>query len=274
MQTTSFAVPLRNIVIRGSNNTPARLDTVIIECSVTANPPANIIIWMKRTSERILQALINTRQTSITHQLTYTPSGPVSRSILTINNVEASDNGDYICEASNGPSPSSVSANFTICVIGKCQLTLELYNETCMLTNASIRMIIYYDCAISMYEHNTIIAQGSVVVTSHDHRITHTGRAELNCSACPTLTPLFMWNFTQRGAQEMETVANRSQLLSSQFTVRNGQKSQTLIINDAQWRHAGAYKCIAAINGTIIEAQTILDVVSMLYRVTIIVNKN
>ena len=141
MQTTSFAVPLRNIVIRGSNNTPARLDTVTIECGVTANPPANIM-WMKSTSGRILQVFTDTRQTSITHQLTYhTPSGPVSRSILTISNIEASDNGDYICEASNGPSSSSVSANFTICVIGNCQLILELYSATCMLINASIRMI-------------------------------------------------------------------------------------------------------------------------------------
>ena len=123
-----------------------------------------------------------------------------------------------------------------------------------------------------MHEYN-IIAQGSVVVTPHNDRITQSGRAELNCSVCPALTPLFMWNFTQRGTQEMETVANRSQLLSSQFTVRNGQKSQTVIINDAHWRHAGAYKCIAAINGTIIEAQTSLDVLSMLYIETIIVYK-
>ena len=76
-----------------------------------------------------------------------------------------------------------------------------------------------------------------------------------------------MWNFTQRGAQGMETVVNRSQLFSSQYTVRNGQKSQTLIIDNAQWRHAGVYKCIAAINGMIIEAQTSLDVLSKLYGV-------
>jgi hypothetical protein len=44
--------------------------------------------------------------------------------------VEASDNGNYICEAiSSGPSPPSVSANFALCVKGKCQLTLEFYSE-------------------------------------------------------------------------------------------------------------------------------------------------
>jgi hypothetical protein len=81
--------------------------------------------------------------------------------------------------------------------------------------------------------------------------------------------PMFTWNFTQQGAQEMEIVGNRIQLLPSQYTIRNGQKSQALIINDAQWKYVGVYKCIAAIDGTIIEAQTSLDVLSELYRIII-----
>ena len=101
---------------------PARHDRVTIECNVTANPPANIK-WIKRTSEW-LQTLINTRRTSITRQLTNTPRGPTSRSTLTIRDVEAVDNGDYICEASNGQSSPSPSPSFALCVIGKCQLIL------------------------------------------------------------------------------------------------------------------------------------------------------
>ena len=92
------------------------MDTVNIECNVTANPPANIV-WMKATDDNT-QILISSLRTSITRQLTYTPNGPVARSTLTISNVEAADNGDYICEASNDPSSPSVSINFTICVIG------------------------------------------------------------------------------------------------------------------------------------------------------------
>ena len=116
-----YTVPLGNMAITGSSNTPARLDTVTIECNVTANPPASIM-WMKMDTitSAIIHILINTRRTSITDQLTSTPSGPLSRSTLTINNVEASDNGNYICEASSGSlPPGSASANFTICVIGK-----------------------------------------------------------------------------------------------------------------------------------------------------------
>ena len=109
------------------------------------------------------------------------------------------------------------------------------------------------------------IAQGSVIVTLHNHRVTQSGRAELNCSVCPTLMPLFMWNFTQRGEHDMEIITNRSHLLSSQYTVRNGLKSETLIINNTQWRHTGVYKCIAAIDGMILEAETSLDVLSELY---------
>ena len=117
-----------------------------------------------------------------------------------------------------------------------------------------------------VHEYTTIIiAQGSVVITPHSQQKNLSERAELNCSVCPTFTPLFTWNFTQRGAQEMETVANRSQTLSSQYTVGNGQKSQSLIINDAHWRHAGVYKCIATINNTIIDVQTSLDVLSELH---------
>ena len=127
-----YTVPVGNMVITGSSSTPARLDSVTIECSVTANPPARIM-WMKTATT--IQNLINTRRTSIIDQLTYSPSGPLSRSTLTIINVEASDNGNYICEASSEPSsPVSVSANFTICVIGKSMpADSKLYNVTCML---------------------------------------------------------------------------------------------------------------------------------------------
>ncbi len=63
----------------------------------------------------------------------------------------------------------------------------------------------------------------------------------------------------------METVANQSQPLSVQYTIRvAGQRSQTLVINNAQWRDVGVYKCIASIGSTIIEAEASLDVLSKL----------
>ena len=65
----------------------------------------------------------------------------------------------------------------------------------------------------------------------------------------------------------MEIIANQSQSLSPQYTVTIGEKSQTLIIDNIQWRHVGVYKCIASIDGTVIEAETSLDVLSELYTI-------
>ena len=106
-------VPLSNLSIRGDNDNPRELDMVTIECDVTANPPVNIT-WFKRTSGSV-RTLTSNSKTSINHQLTTTPSGPLSSSSLTIRNVEANDNGDYICEARNNHSSSeSINFNFTV----------------------------------------------------------------------------------------------------------------------------------------------------------------
>lgn len=76
--------------------------------------------------------------------------------------------------------------------------------------------------------------------------------------------PLFMWNFTRRAEHNTETITNQSQPISPQYTVTVGQKSQTLIIQNVQWSDVGAYKCIASINGTLIESETNLNVLSEL----------
>ena len=131
------SVPLTqsNMKIKGNSTTPERLDTVTIECNVTANPPANPT-WIMRTIEGIQTLLTSSPRISITHQLTNAPNGPTSRSTLTISNVEASDNGVYICEANNGLSSPSVSANFTICVIGMTIITIP--SIFCMINNSKM----------------------------------------------------------------------------------------------------------------------------------------
>ena len=120
------AVPLTNLSIRGDSVTPRELDTVTVECDVIANPPASIV-WFKRMNERV-RALTSTSKTSITHQLTNTPTGPLARSTLTVRNVEKNDNGDYICEARNNLS-SSESATFNFTVISKSTLVCSIMNS-------------------------------------------------------------------------------------------------------------------------------------------------
>ena len=119
-------VPLTNLSTRGDSDNPRELDTVTVECDVIANPPASIV-WFKRTSERV-RALTSTSKTSITHQFTNSPTGPLARSALTIRNVEENDNGDYICEARNNLSFSeSVTFNFT--VISKSTLVCSIISS-------------------------------------------------------------------------------------------------------------------------------------------------
>ena len=129
-------VPLTqsNMKIKGNSTTPERLDTVTIECNATATPPANLT-WIMRTAEGIQTLFTLSPRISITHQLINAPNGPTSRSTLTISNVEAADNGVYICEANNDPSSPPVLTNFTICVIGKAQANYSLY---------TLQLLIYY----------------------------------------------------------------------------------------------------------------------------------
>ena len=110
-------VPPHDLEIQGSSNTPGELDTVTIECNVTASPPADIT-WLKRTSENS-RKLLNTSRTSVTHQVTYISRGPVTSSTLVISNLEVADSGDYVCEARNNQSSPPVSTNFSITVISK-----------------------------------------------------------------------------------------------------------------------------------------------------------
>ena len=111
------------------------------------------------------------------------------------------------------------------------------------------------------------IATESIDITEKDLITNQANRAEFTCSVCPTLAPLFMWNFTKRGGFDMEIIANRSLSLSPEYSLTTGQKSQALIIGDAQWSHVGVYKCIASVGGTIIEAEASLDVLSKPYHV-------
>ena len=63
----------------------------------------------------------------------------------------------------------------------------------------------------------------------------------------------------------MKVIANRSQSVSFEYSFTLiGPRSHALIINNAQWKHIGVYKCIASIDSKRIETQASLDVLSQL----------
>ena len=98
--------------INGNTATPDEQQTLTIECSVIANPPATFE-WSRRSEN-----LPNDSRVSITDHFTLTGI-PTSSSVLTIKNVTTDDSGDYICTVENSLSPSPLSANFTVTVTGE-----------------------------------------------------------------------------------------------------------------------------------------------------------
>ena len=96
--------------IQGSSNNPNELDTLTLECSVTANPPANIT-WLFRTTNGVKSVLATSRRDISHHYEANDSSGPVSQSILVIRDVIQIDSGQYICEASSNIFPEAVSVS-------------------------------------------------------------------------------------------------------------------------------------------------------------------
>ena len=104
--------------IQGSSNTPSELDTLIIECNVTANPPANIT-WLIRTTDGIRNVLCTSRRSISHHYKPNGSNGPVSQSILTVRDVVQTDSGQYICEGISDVFIEAASINFSVSVTGE-----------------------------------------------------------------------------------------------------------------------------------------------------------
>ena len=110
-----FAVPVNAVEVSGNTATPCELQTLIIECSVTAYPPATFE-WIGSRGGEIL----NNSRVSINTSNEFTSTAePTSTSILTIKNVTVADDGDYICIAINNVSSTPVFSSFTVTVIGE-----------------------------------------------------------------------------------------------------------------------------------------------------------
>ena len=102
----------------------------------------------------------------------------------------------------------------------------------------------------------------SFITRPHNLTTSQSRRVEFQCSVRSTLIPTFMWNFTRKGASEAETIASKRGLLSADYSITAGQRSQALIITNVQWRHEGEYKCIVSSESSQIQAEANLNVPS------------
>ena len=115
-----YTVP-PSLYIQGSSNFPEELDTLTIECTVTANPPGNIT-WLIRTTDGIKNVLATSKRSISHHNEPSGSNGPLLRSTLIVRDVLETDSGQYVCEAANEAFKQAVSVNFTITVAGELAL--------------------------------------------------------------------------------------------------------------------------------------------------------
>ena len=104
--------------IQGSSNTPSELDTLTVECNITANPPANIT-WLIRTTDGIKNVLATPRRSISYHYEPNGSNGPVTQSILIVRGVVQADGGQYICEGVSDVFTEAASINFSVSVTGE-----------------------------------------------------------------------------------------------------------------------------------------------------------
>ena len=97
-------------------NVVDELRVLTLTCTVQADP-APVITWLKRRDDDVT-VILNSARISITNQ--HRTTNATSTSVLTINRAESSDQGNYICRASNdfNNETSFSTANISVQVRG------------------------------------------------------------------------------------------------------------------------------------------------------------
>ena len=116
------AVP-PSLHIQGSSNAPEELDTLTIECNVTANPPANIT-WIIRTTNGNKNVLATSKRSISHHNEPSGSNGPILWSTLIVRDVLETDSGQYVCEAASEVFERAISVDFSVSVAGKFALII------------------------------------------------------------------------------------------------------------------------------------------------------
>ena len=91
------------------------LSNISLQCTVTANP-SPLIVWLRR-NEEMVTVIIEIGRTSIINHSTF-QNTIITTSTLLIQRAQSSDQGEYICEASNEVTQRILVANKYIAITG------------------------------------------------------------------------------------------------------------------------------------------------------------
>ena len=103
----------------------SELETALLRCQVLANPKPTFM-WLKRET-RELRVLTNTSRVSIyTNQEATMYS---HQSMMVIDNAQASDSGEYLCEVENSVSTSVALSSILVTINGETEITSIINSE-------------------------------------------------------------------------------------------------------------------------------------------------
>ena len=91
------------------------LSNISLQCTVTANP-FPLIVWLRRNEDMVTE-IIEIGRTSIINHSSF-QNTIITTSTLLIQRAQSSDQGEYICEASNEVTQRILVANKTIAITG------------------------------------------------------------------------------------------------------------------------------------------------------------
>ena len=108
--------------------------------------------------------------------------------------------------------------------------------------------------AVAQFVHTPL----SFLVQPLNQTVIEYDGVELRCMVCSSLTPTFSWAFTRKGSEQ--SIVSAHNPLTSDYLIKLGERSQVLIIREAEWKYEGVYKCVASTDNSTVHTEASLNV--------------
>ena len=86
-------------------------------------------------------------------------------------------------------------------------------------------------------------------------------RVDLECFVCSGPTPTFTWTLTRKG--QSQTLVNGYNPLTFGYFVKFGERSQVLIVREAEWTQEGLYRCTVSTGNETLHTEANVTVLGM-----------